>query len=319
MLRKLKSKMISLYLTDPSKHTDKEYHILLEIDSGSSSDYNVIGRFGKRGAASSTDVKCSKVPLSKALTEFNKLLNSKTKKGYTTDTSGRPFAPCTAPLEVLTDDIPNLQFGLELILTRVPTMGDANVVLEFAASKKEPPLMAVLPITADKKILIHKSNDALYMCDDPKGFRPLYLSDTNFILMRDEDDEKKLLSFLDALLIDGDFVELLIGSDEVYISDYINNTSEVNNWPSTLNYLERLTYFYSVLTKSKKSKSSLFAVNEKLKTYQIQTISWKSSKSDISELAATAELFMDSVTQILIKNNKDYDNCSEVKITSQYF
>ena len=86
------SKQITLYYTKGT--SNKEYQIHMEPDG---TGYTVYGLYGRRGRASTKDVKATGVSQGSAEVAFDNILAEKRKKGYTTDPSGTPFAGIGAP------------------------------------------------------------------------------------------------------------------------------------------------------------------------------------------------------------------------------
>jgi predicted DNA-binding WGR domain protein len=81
------TKHIILYYTKGT--SDKEYQIHMQPDG---TGYTVYGLYGRRGRASTKDVKVTGVTQSSAEVAFSNVLDEKRKKGYTTDISGSPHA-----------------------------------------------------------------------------------------------------------------------------------------------------------------------------------------------------------------------------------
>lgn len=88
----LKKQSLTLYLTIPPSK-DSQYDVVMELASGSTDMYVVYGLNGRRGAATTRQLK-TKVPVDFPTAErvWNQLLKDKRdKKGYTTDVSGAAY------------------------------------------------------------------------------------------------------------------------------------------------------------------------------------------------------------------------------------
>jgi len=92
-----KLKRCTLYYTDPSQNSDKEYQIVIERSTASGTTtsllYDVTFGFGKRGTVVVNKYKTTRsVSLNEANRIYDELVSEKKKKGYTTNPTGVPFS-----------------------------------------------------------------------------------------------------------------------------------------------------------------------------------------------------------------------------------
>lgn len=99
-------KVLKLYLTVPAESKDREYHIIVEASG--TAGYHVYGMNGRRGSATTRQSKTTlgPVPLASAEAMFSTLVEEKRKKGYTTETTGRPNAGISLASAVITGAAP---------------------------------------------------------------------------------------------------------------------------------------------------------------------------------------------------------------------
>lgn len=302
MAKVLKSQRLILFYTD--SRSDKEYQIHMErLASG---NYTVYGLNGRRGRATTKQVKLASGSLSDAYSKFEEVKEEKRRKGYTTDLSGTPHGAISRPDEEFDHIVDIRSFNLNLPSIKFESIFEINSVLT-ASKTLINDAWIIYKANVSKKGIFHKKGNEIYL--SLKTGEYIDVSDQNgpLFLMDEKEDEIALINAFKNSLPSDAYIEVRFGNDEVIITDYIASDSMASSTVETRLASAELDTRWSI-------KNQIKALNKKFKKSTI-TIAKLLDKSEIFELAALSNKMPLGNIVVVSKDNVDYNKKFEIEFS----